>query len=115
MNVYKINVETGLLACDEAVAKVLTEIDVLSLSGEPCALKVIHGYGSKGVGGKIKQELFKTLKTLKNTNKIKDFINNEKFTQNSPVYKAFAPLYPQLILDEDLKNLNPGITIIFLN
>ena len=51
---------------------------------------------------------------MKAKKKIKDFVLNTSFGEQSNVYKKYTKLFPELILDSDLKNLNPGITIIFI-
>lgn len=114
MKVLSLNVKAGPTACDIALSIVENEIEVLSISKETKVLKVIHGYGSHGVGGVIKREIPLLLKRLKQQGKILDFIQNEKFTKNNQEYKKYFNLYPELILDSDLQNFNPGITIIFL-
>lgn len=115
MKIQKINVESYPLAVDEALSKVQTEIEVLSFGEQTKVLKVIHGYGSRGVGGKIKIEIIPLLQTLCKQGKILDFIPNEKFTPQNEKYLTYTKLYPELILDADLQNQNPGITLIFLN
>lgn len=107
-----INIENGL-KCDEALAQLQLEIEALSLT-QTKILKVIHGYGSSGIGGIIKKEVQILLKTLKSQNKILNFVQNEKFGATSPLYQKYTKLFPSLILDSDLQNLNPGITLVFL-
>lgn len=113
--IQTLNIEKEALACDQAVALVEQEIEVLNLQKEIKILKVIHGYGSSGTGGKIKQELSLFLQDFVKKNKIKYFIQNEKFTPAKKEYSFYTKLYPQLILESDLQNQNPGITLIFLN
>ena len=114
MKTATIDIEKGMLACDEALSKVQTEIEILSINNQIKVLKVIHGYGSKGRGGKIKHELFSLLQTLVKQNKIKGFAPNERFTQQNEKFNKYFKLYPELLFDADLQNLNPGITLIFL-
>lgn len=114
MRIATIDIERGMLACDEALSKVQNEIEVLAINKQVKVLKVIHGYGSKGTGGKIKKELLFLLQTLVRQNKIKDFAPNDRFTQQSEKYGKYFKLYQELLIDSDLQNLNPGITLIFL-
>ena len=114
MRITTIDIERGMLACDEALSKVQNEIEVLAINNQVKVLKVIHGYGSKGTGGKIKREIVLLLQTLVRQNKIKDFAPNERFTQQNEKYSKYFKLYPELLIDSDLQNLNPGITLIFL-
>ena len=111
-NIAKIDVESERLTVAEALAKVETELEALKLGGESCA-KIIHGYGSKGVGGEIKRALLQHLKTLKKHKKIEDFFANETFSFTQKKYNFYTKKYPNLVLDPDLKNLNFGITIVF--
>lgn len=113
-NIKSINVEAGLYSCDEALALVEREIEVLSLDKQVRVLKVIHGYGSSGSGGAIKNNLPNLLSKLVKLGKIEDFIQNNKFGALSVKYKKYTKLYPNLLLDGDLNNLNPGITLVFL-
>ena len=113
-NIYKINVESFKLTVNEALAQIESEIDALKLINKPCILKVIHGYGSSGCGGEIKKNLPAFLNILKARGKIKDYAENSKFGVLSLKYKKYSGIFPELILDNDLKNLNPGITIIFI-
>lgn len=113
--IQTLNIEKEALACDQAIATVLQEIEVLTLQNEIKVLKVIHGYGSSGTGGKIKKELSLCLQNLVRQNKVKYFVQNEKFTPLKKEYSYYTKLYPSLILESDLQNQNPGITLIFLN
>lgn len=113
-NIYKINVENFKLTVNEALAQIESEIDALKITNTKCVLKVIHGYGSSGCGGEIKKQIPAFLNSLKARSKIEDFVENSKFGVLSTKYKKYTNIFPELILDNDLKNLNPGITIIFL-
>jgi len=114
MRIATVDIERGMLACDEALSKVQNEIEILAINKQVKVLKVIHGYGSKGTGGKIKRELLFLLQTLVKKKKIKDFVPNDRFTQQNEKYCNYFKLYPELLVDSDLQNLNPGITVIFL-
>lgn len=109
-----LNIEGDCLTCMEAISKVLTELEVLSIASITKVLEVVHGYGSSGKGGVIKKQLHLLLPKLVKQNKILDFVAGEKFSAQSKKYKDYTKLYPELILDSNLKNLNPGVTIIFL-
>lgn len=109
-----LNIESDFLTSKEALSKVLTELETLSIGKITKVLEVVHGYGSSGKGGVIKKQLQILLPTLVKQNKILDFIAGEKFSPQNSKYKNYTKLYPELILDSNLRNLNPGITIIFL-
>lgn len=109
-----LNLENENLSVDEALSKIQLEIEAISINRVTKVLEVVHGYGSSGKGGAIKKQLQLLLPILKKQNKILDFIANEKFSSQNDKYKHYTNLYPELILDKNLRNLNPGITIIFL-
>ncbi|MBQ3048196.1 MAG: hypothetical protein IJD48_04200 [Clostridia bacterium] len=113
-SIYLINVESFKLTVNEALAMVETEIDSLRLLNKHVVLKVVHGYGSSGSGGEIKKHLPIFLSQLKAKNKIIDFVSNSSFSSLNQKYKTYTKMFPELVLDKDLANLNPGITLIFL-
>ena len=113
-NIPKIDVESEKLTVLEAVAKVEIELERLKFGNEKVAL-IIHGYGSKGVGGEIKKAVLDRLKTLKNYKKISDFYPCEKFSFTNKKYNFYIKKYPNLLLNNQLKNLNFGVTIVFFS
>ena len=73
MRVLYIDVKSDMQTCLMAVAQLENEIDACKLGGFN-VLKVIHGYGSHGVGGAIKKDIHSRLKQLKSHKKIKDYM-----------------------------------------
>jgi len=112
-NIYKIDVESGALTVDEALAIAEIELERAKISGLKL-VKIVHGYGSKGVGGKIKIALLELLKNLKKHKKIEDFCPCEKFCFTLKTYSKYTKLYPNLLVDDNIKSLNSGATIVFL-
>ena len=113
MKIETINIKTDFPPADVAVANMEIEIERLKNS-DTLALKVIHGYGSHGVGGEIKRQVHERLFELKRQRKILDYIPAEKFgffaRQNNYILTAL----PELVFDPDLSNYNNGITIVLL-
>lgn len=110
---YTINIKQDNPPTDVAVANMLQEIELCTISGTK-AIKIVHGYGSHGVGGLIKQEAIKALRTLRSKKKILDFIPGEKFSVNNKYYKKLSQEYPEIILDGDLYPPNFGLTIVLI-
>ena len=54
MKVETINIKEGFPPSDVAVANMEIEIEALTFGGAK-VVKVVHGYGSHGVGGEIKR------------------------------------------------------------
>lgn len=113
MEIVTLNIKSEFPPADVAVANLLIEIERLARTGVG-AIKVIHGYGSHGVGGAIKKEVHNALKILKHNKKIIDFIPGEKFGAFAKENEYITTNFPQLVLDADLQNYNSGITIVFL-
>ena len=77
------------------------------------AVKILHGYGSHGVGGTIYLAVREKLLFLKRQKKIKDFFGGEKW--NLLDHDTINVLLnDKNCLDEDLNKSNPGITIVIL-
>jgi len=77
-------------------------------------VKVIHGYGSTGVGGSIKRGLKKTFANMIKTKKIIDYIDGADFHLFNEKTLLLLGEYPDLKNDNDLKGLNEGITILII-
>ena len=113
MRVLIIDVKSEMQTCLMARAELLNEIDACKLGGFK-VLKVIHGYGSHGVGGAIKKTIHQELRCLKNQHKITDYIPCEKWTMNNPLRQKAIAFSNELLADSDLRILNSGVTIVLI-
>ncbi|MGI5839848.1 MAG: Smr/MutS family protein [bacterium] len=77
-------------------------------------LKIIHGYGSSGVGGKIKAEVTVALRGKKVRNEIKAFIPGGDWSLSNADTQDILAKYPVLRRDSDLNRQNSGISIVVL-
>lgn len=78
------------------------------------AIKLIHGYGSSGRGGKIKAETHILLRRKQAAREIKTFAPGEEF---SPFYEAARTIIdvcPELRRDRDYAKANHGITVVLV-
>lgn len=75
---------------------------------------VIHGYGSSGVGGVIKQNVVQFLAEQKKFKKIKDFVLGENFSDLHDTVKQMQHKYPSLILNKQLQSYNSGVTVVWV-
>ena len=107
------NVEAGMPVLDEARRLVIEEIRTAKREGVK-VLKVIHGYGSSGKGGKLKFGLRKSFALRKQDRVIKDFIAGEDFSIFNPTVLALLEAVPELRGDPDLNVTNEGVTILWL-
>jgi len=83
-------------------------------TGNEKVIKIVHGYGSTGVGGAIKQMVHTSLKTKVLNKEIKAYIPGEAFSKMMG-FDEVIQTYSNLIKsDSDYKKGNDGITYIIL-
>ena len=107
------NVEADLPTLDEARKRVIAEIAQAKRAGVR-VLKVIHGYGSSGVGGKLCIGLRKSFGLRKKEGAIKDFIAGEDFSIFHEPTLSLLEAVPELRGDPDLNATNEGVTFLWL-
>jgi len=108
-----VNLETGMPNVEEARAKLNSELTKAKQRGD-VALKIIHGYGSSGVGGKLKHAILRSLRKRKKEGKIRAYVAGEKFETFDETTKQIIDECPQAGRDSDLNNYNEGIAIVLL-
>ena len=86
MKLITIDIKSEQQTARQASAQFLTEVDACRMGGYK-VMKVIHGYGSHGVGGAIKREFLRECQNLKNRGKIDDFVCCDNWTDNNVVRK----------------------------
>ena len=77
-------------------------------------LKLIHGYGSSGIGGKLRVAVRASLSRYKKAAMIRDFITGEDFRISNEATWALVKLMPEMKQDRDLGRENKGITLVLL-
>ncbi len=108
-----VNLEAGLPTVDQAKRRLTSELYTSRRMGM-AAVKLIHGYGSTGKGGKIRLAVRRELEELKRRGEIRDVIPGEKFSIfETAVLSAFSPV-PELRKDSDLERYNNGVTFVIL-
>jgi len=107
------NVEAGLPTLDEARRLVIEEIKRAKREGVR-VLKIIHGYGSSGKGGKLNFGLRKSFALRKKEAVIRDSVAGEDFSIFNPTVLNLLEAVPELRGDPDLDATNEGVTILWL-
>lgn len=107
-----VNLEAGMPSLAEASRAMGQFINQAKHSGIR-VVKIIHGYGSSGVGGKLRIGLRQELAARKQSGKIKDFFAGERFGKTEEVM-PYLNQYSQLSRDPDFGRGNAGITVIIL-
>lgn len=112
-HIREINLELGRPTADEALRRLASELHAAKALHAP-VLKIIHGYGSSGKGGRIRTACRSYLRDAQNTGNIQYFIRGEDFSLfHEPTRHAFR-LCDALRQDRDLDNYNNGVTFVIL-
>ena len=111
---YKIlNLKENSPTVEQALA--IMEIEINSCKAEGVkVIKIIHGYGSHGVGGIICYNVRKKLLQLKKQKVIKDFMLGQEWDMSNAKCIEILTDLKDCFGDEDLGHSNPGITIVVL-
>ncbi len=113
MKLITIDIKSEQQTVAEAIAQFLVEAESYKKGGYK-VMKVIHGYGSHGVGGAIKNAFLKRCEDLKRRNKIEDYVCCDAWTPKNTVRKIAINYCPDLLADRGLYLLNPGCSIVIL-
>ncbi|ABF40058.1 conserved hypothetical protein [Candidatus Koribacter versatilis Ellin345] len=107
-----INLEEGFPTVEQARQKMLRELDLARRAGHK-GVKLIHGYGSSGVGGEIRLSVGRALQEMKRHGEIAFVIYGENWGISDPDTWALLKLRPSLKKEEDLGRKNRGITVVW--
>lgn len=80
--------------------------------GREKVIKIIHGYGSTGVGGAIKTAVHRTLRARKAAHTIRAFIPGEAIALLKGFDEDIAKFKPLIQSDSDFRKGNDGITYV---
>ena len=109
----QINLERGKPTVQQAMDRLHSEL-LTSRSLGCKVLTLIHGYGSSGVGGAIKEAVLRQLHFWEHQGQIKQVIPGEQFEGRSGRGRQLLRQYPFLGEHRDLNRANPGITVVIL-
>lgn len=109
--VVEVNIKAGMPSRAEAKQRLIARIDEARRSGT-AVLKIIHGYGSQGVGGTIRVALRKTLERLAAEGRLGRIVHGEHWDIFDEATQGLLGDYAELSGDPDLGQQNAGITII---
>jgi hypothetical protein len=113
-NLIKIvNLEDGLPSIERARLRLNTELNIARKSGVR-VLKIIHGYGSSGIGGDLRIVLQATLRQRADRGEVHACIFGENWRKADERSWALLKQFPELKEDRDLGRGNRGITIVVL-
>jgi len=108
-----INLEAGHPTTAAAIKRLTFELHMTRRLGYT-AVKLIHGYGSTGPGGRIRVEARAYLTRQLNRSQLRMVLTGEQFSIfDEPTRAAFA-LCGELRKDSDLDRHNNGVTFVVL-
>ncbi len=108
-----INLELGMPSVDQATHRLGGELVRARAQGAK-AVKIIHGYGSSGVGGKLRVGIRTALAERKRRGEIKEAVAGEDWSVFGAGARKILDAYPDLSRDRDFERGNAGITIVLL-
>ena len=108
-----LNLEDGMPPVEEAVSRLRMGLQEMRVS-RVSAVKLIHGYGSTGRGGKICPAVRAELASMKRRKLIRDYIPGEDFGPVDAASRKMADRNREVTRDPDYGRINHGITIVVL-
>ena len=108
-----VNLEDGMPTVEEARLRMQRERQIARQQGY-AAVKLIHGYGSSGVGGALRTELQKELHRMAGTGTVRSFIAGEQWRVSDEKTWEILKRFPEWKHDSDLGKNNKGISLVLL-
>ena len=106
-----VNLERGMPIVRDALQRFASELETASRTG--CkALVLIHGYGSSGKGGAIKDAVRKQLQFCMDQKTLSEVLPGEECGKRSGHARQVAKRFPFLV--EFVQRANPGITLVII-
>ena len=111
--VRELNLELGRPTADQALDRLRGDMAACRHMKQD-VMKLIHGYGSSGSGGRIRTAVRKYLTAELAEGRVKAVIRGEDFSIFSEETRHILAQYPMLRQDSDLDRENRGVTFVIL-
>ena len=108
-----INLEDGMPQVHQALSQLESELASAKRQGHNF-VKLVHGYGSTGVGGEIRLAVQRRLREMSDHGQIQGCIFGENWSQSDDAAWKLVKSHPALKQDRDFGRKNLGITIVLL-
>jgi hypothetical protein len=108
-----LNVKEDMPSVLEALSRMNRGIEIARGRGDRF-IKLIHGYGSTGVGGDIRIAVQSRLQSMIAQEEIKACIYGEKWAKSDSQTWTLLSSHPAMKQDSDMGKNNLGITIVIL-
>lgn len=106
--IRELNLELGRPDAAEALRRLAAEVEA-AVIWEPPAMKLIHGYGSSGRGGRLRTACRTWLRAQELC-----FLPGEEFTIFNEEARRWLAVCPACGQDRDLDAENRGVTFVLL-
>jgi hypothetical protein len=108
-----VKLKRGMPTVEQALGRLKRELEQAKM--ERCrVLTLIHGYGSSGRGGAIREEIREKLQFLKYRGEVNDVLAGEHFSTGNGSGRNLLRRFPFLRQHRDLNKGNRGITLVVL-
>jgi hypothetical protein len=107
------NLKSDMPSVHEALQRLDHEIS-LARQQKHTLLRVVHGYGSTGIGGDIRITVQRRLHDMADAGQIRGCIFGENWSKSDDATWRLLQGQPELRSDPDLGRRNRGITIVIL-
>ncbi len=106
-----VNLEEGRPTLERARLRLHHELHVAQRGG-CAAVKLIHGYGSSGVGGILRDGIQATLRQAVAEGRVAAFIAGEDWRISDATTWSLLKRFPEWKQDHDLNRRNKGISVV---
>lgn len=103
----------GVPTVEEARARLFCELEKARQRGN-AVLKLVHGYGSSGVGGRLRDAIRSSLRRRVKEGKVRAYVAADGWDVFDSAIRLAVEACPALEHDRDLLGRNPGVTIVVL-
>ena len=111
--VVSANLETGMPTVELALERFRRRLSEASASGAK-VLKVIHGYGSTGRGGKIRDAVRRELGRMLARGEVGAVVHGEEYSSATLAGRDLLSRFKELKATERSDSMNHGITLLEL-
>ena len=110
-SIRQVNLEDDMPTVAQALSRLQLERRLAKRQGV-CVLKIIHGFGSTGKGGKIRVAVRKELEAQQKRGQIVCYVPGEKLTIFEEDTRKLLQICPAFRKDHDIDRHNNGITVV---
>lgn len=110
LKVREVNLERGMPTVEAALRTMVDQLGTCKRTGYRAVI-LVHGYGSSGVGGKIKAAVLAALREPRLAGLVREVCPGESWADRK---KALLSVCPQLRDFEARIDGNPGVTVVLL-